>query len=141
MQIVDHGHGVPFILIPGIQGRWEYLRPTIDALARTFRVVTFPLAGERHAGNPADPTRGLDALSDQVAAVLDQRGIDRAVICGISFGGLVALHFAASHPDRTAALLLVSTPGPDFRLSARHQFYLRAPWLFGPLFLIERHGD
>jgi pimeloyl-ACP methyl ester carboxylesterase len=70
-------------------------------------------------------------------AGLDERGIDRAVVCGISLGGLVALRFAATHPERTAALVLVSAPGPGMRLRPRHRLYTRWPHVFGPLFLIE----
>jgi pimeloyl-ACP methyl ester carboxylesterase len=135
MQVVDRGNGLPLVLIPGIQGRWEYLRPTVDALAESFRTVTFALLGTRTSKSGNTP--GIDDLADQVLSVLDERGIRRAVICGISFGGLVALRFAARFPERTIALVLVSTPGPDFRLSARHLTYIRMPWLFGPLFLIE----
>ena len=47
MQIIDRGTGAPIVMIPGIQGRWEYMRPAIDALAESFRVITFPLCGER----------------------------------------------------------------------------------------------
>ncbi len=42
-MVFEFGQGPPLVLIPGIQGRWEYLRPAIDALSRTFRVLTFPL--------------------------------------------------------------------------------------------------
>ena len=136
MTIVDRGHGVPLVLVPGIQGRWEYLGRTVDALARSFRVITFPLLGERTSGRRGGGA-DLDDLANQVGAVLDDRGVERAVVCGISFGGLVALRFAARQPDRAAALVLVSTPGPDFHLSSRHLMYARAPWLFGPLFLAE----
>ena len=122
------------MLIPGIQGRWEYLRPTVNALAKSFRTITFALLDTRKEhGREAD----IDDLADQIAAALDRRGIGRAVICGISFGGLVALRFAARCPERTIALVLASTPGPDFTLTSRHLRYTRLPWLFGPLFLIE----
>jgi hypothetical protein len=33
-MVIDVGHGPPLVLVPGIQGRWEYLRPAIEALAR-----------------------------------------------------------------------------------------------------------
>src|SRR5947209_731470 len=59
------------------------------------------------------------------------------MICGISFGGLIALHFAATHPDRTIRLVLVSTPGPGWHLRKRHEVYARRPLLLGPLFLAE----
>ena len=32
MRIIDRGSGPPLVLIPGLQGRWEYVRPTVDAL-------------------------------------------------------------------------------------------------------------
>jgi pimeloyl-ACP methyl ester carboxylesterase len=135
--IVDVGHGPPLVLIPGIQGRWEYLRPAIDALAHCFRVLTFPLCGERGCNLRFDPALGLDNDARQVLALLDARGIERATICGISFGGLAALRFVATHPERSTALILVSTPGPGWHLRARHRVYARVPWLFGPLFLVE----
>ena len=136
-MVIDVGQGPPLVLIPGIQGRWEYLQPAIDALSRTFRVLTFPLSGERGCDLPFDPALGYDNDARQVLTLLDQRGIERATICGISFGGLPAIRFAAAHPDRTTALILVSTPGPGWHLRPKHRVYARAPWLFGPLFLIE----
>ena len=134
-EIIDRGQGVPLVLIPGIQGRWEYMRPAIDRLARSFRVITFPLCGERASRLRFEPARGLDNFVDQIDAVLDDRGLGRAVMCGVSFGGLIALHVAARRGARTSALVLVSTPGPDFRPTPRQQMYARTPWLFGPAFL------
>ena len=135
--MIEFGSGPPLVLIPSIQGRWEYLRPAIDALARTFRVLTFPLCGERGGEQAIDPSLGFDSDARQVLAVLDRAGIERATICGISFGGRPAIRFAATHPQRTRCLVLVSTPGPQWHLRPRHRVYARLPWLFGPLFLAE----
>ena len=117
---------MPLVLIPGIQGRWEYMRQTVDALSAHFQVVTFSLRGDT-----------IDDYAGQVLRALDDRRIDRAVICGVSFGGLVALRFAATSPDRTTALVMASPPGPGWQLRPRHQLYARWPWIFGPLFLVE----
>jgi pimeloyl-ACP methyl ester carboxylesterase len=136
MKVIDRGHGTPLVLVPGIQGRWAYMRPAVDALAERCRVVTFDLCGERGVGR-FDPRNGLGDFVAQIETVMDERGLDRAVICGVSFGGLIALQFAASHPERTSALVLASTPGPGFTLRRRHRLYARVPWLFGPLFLAE----
>jgi pimeloyl-ACP methyl ester carboxylesterase len=137
MQVIERGHGVPLVLVPGIQGRWEYMRPTVEALAKAFRVITFSLRGEPTSGLPFDGAHGLDPFADQVSAALDTCGIEKAVICGVSFGGLVALRFAARTAGRTSALVLASTPGPDWHLRSRHDTYARFPWIFGPLFLAE----
>jgi pimeloyl-ACP methyl ester carboxylesterase len=135
--LIEFGTGPPLVLIPGIQGRWEYLQPAIDALAQSFRVLTFSLSGERRSGMPFDPGLGMDNYTRQIAATLDRAGAKDAIVCGISFGGLPAIRFAAVHPERTSGLILVSTPGPDWQLRPRHRIYARLPWLFGPLFLLE----
>jgi pimeloyl-ACP methyl ester carboxylesterase len=136
VHIIDRGSGMPLVLVPGLPGRWEYFAPTIDALARSFRVITFSLCGE--LGCPRiDAHRGMDNFADQIAAALDGRGIDRAIICGISFGGVAALRFAAEQPCRTTALVLASTPGPGWHLKKRHQLYARFPWVFAPAFFAE----
>jgi len=137
MQIIDKGSGTPLVLVPGLQGRWEYMRGTADALARSFRVLTFSLCGERSSGLRLEPAKGLDNYPAQIRAVLDERRVDRAIICGVSFGGIVAVKFAAAEPDRTRALVLASTPGPQWHLRRRHQIYVRAPRIFGPVFLAE----
>jgi pimeloyl-ACP methyl ester carboxylesterase len=137
MQIVERGCGEPIVVIPGLQGRWDYMRPLVDALAASWRVITFDLCDEPTAKAPYDSTRPLDSLTAQVEAALDRLGLMRAVICGVSFGGIVALQFAARHPERTTALVLVSTPGPQWRLRRRHEIYARWPRLFGLVFLAE----
>jgi len=137
VNVVDRGAGAPLVIVPGVQGRWEYMRPAVDALAEHFRVITFSLCPERSSRDAAGPRGDFDAFADQVEAVLDDRGVRSAIICGISFGGLIALRFAARHPERTSKLVLVSTPGPGWRLKRRHELYARLPWLFGPVFLAE----
>jgi pimeloyl-ACP methyl ester carboxylesterase len=48
-------------------------------------------------------------LAEDAAAVLDQLGIDRAVLVGLSQGGFLSLRFALQHPERTAGLVLIDT--------------------------------
>jgi 3-oxoadipate enol-lactonase/4-carboxymuconolactone decarboxylase len=137
MKIVDRGSGPPLVVIPGLQGRWEYVAPAVDALAAHFRVLTFPLCDEPSADYPCDLDRGLDAFVDQVIGVLDHARERQATICGISFGGLIAARVAALHPSRTTALILVSTPPFRMNLKRRHRIYVRLPWVLGPLLLLE----
>lgn len=137
MEVIERGRGAPLVLIPRLEGRWEYMEPAVDELARTFRVITFSLCGEPMSGMKLDRARGLDNYVDQITQALDDRRIERAVICGVSFGGVVAARFAAAHPDRSAALVLASPPGPMFHLKQRHQMYARWPLVFGPLFVAE----
>ena len=139
MKLIDRGNGPALVLIPGLQGRWEYMRPAVDVLSASFRVLTFPL-------DDADVSRdrigqgngsGLDRYAEYVDSLMSHASVERATICGVSFGGLIAVRFAARFPARCEALILASTPRPVLRLRPRHQVYLRAPWIFGPIFIAE----
>lgn len=134
-EIIERGTGEPLVLVPGIQGRWEYSRAIVDALARQYRVITFSLADERTTR--PDAAACTDVFADQVQSVLDRLSLPSAIVVGVSFGGLVALRFAATRPERTRALVMISAPGPRWHLRPRHDMYARLPWLFGPVFLAE----
>ncbi len=134
-EVVERGHGAPVVVIPGVQGRWEYSRGLVDALAREYRVITFSLCDERDAADT--DSSPMDVFATQVAFAMDRLQIARAPIVGVSFGGLVALRFAATYAARTSALVIVSAPGPQWHLRPRHDVYARFPWVFGPVFLAE----
>jgi 3-oxoadipate enol-lactonase/4-carboxymuconolactone decarboxylase len=110
------------------------MRRTVKALAAYFRVVTFSLADEPAAACPFDPNRPMDGYVEQVQRALDQEHIPNAAICGVSFGGLIALRFAAEHPRCASALILASTPGPHWTLDPKLATYARRPKLGAPLF-------
>ena len=136
MNVIDRGDGTPVVVIPGIQGRWEWMKPAIDALAQRCRVITFSLADEPSSGGRFDESRGFRSYVEQVREALDATGVREAAICGVSYGGLIAAAFAARHPDRTSSVVLVSALPPSWRPDARVRFYLRAPRLLAPLFVL-----
>jgi pimeloyl-ACP methyl ester carboxylesterase len=135
--MIDIGTGTPLVLIPGIQGRWEWMRPTVDALATHFRVLSFSLAGERTSGRVLDRELGFDNFIGQIDDVLAEAGVKGAVLCGVSYGGLIAARYAALRPHRVRALVLASALAPGYTPDARVRFYLRAPWLLSPLFCVN----
>ena len=137
MRIIDRGTGVPVIMIPGLQGRWEWMAPAIDALAECCRIITFSLCDEPSSGFPLDPKRGAENYLAQIETVLDRTGVRDAVIVGVSYAGPLATEFAIRHSHRVRALMLVSALPGDWKPNRRARFYLRAPRLLGPLFLID----
>jgi pimeloyl-ACP methyl ester carboxylesterase len=125
-------------MIPGIQGRWEWMAPAVDALARSHRVLSFSL--DTAEGAKSSATRsGADSLvferyDAHIDALLDARNLDRAAIVGVSFGGLVAVHYASHRAERVSALVLVSPPAPDWRPDLTQAAYLRRPRWSAPAF-------
>ena len=132
----DLGFGPPVVVLPGIQGRWEWARAGVEALARTHRVVSFSLCDEPTSGFACDPAVGFENYVTQVAAAMDRAGIATATIVGVSFAGLIATEFAARYPDRTSALVLASALSVGWTPEARMRPYLRWPRLLSPVFLL-----
>jgi 3-oxoadipate enol-lactonase len=130
VKIFDEGTGPPIVVIPGVQGRWEWMTPALRALSARCRVVSFSLG----------PARTFDELVAQVDPALDRRGVETAAICGVSFGGLIATKFAATRAERTTGLVVVSTPSPSWKPSADQARYLESPWRSTPAFLRSSPG-
>jgi pimeloyl-ACP methyl ester carboxylesterase len=109
------GTGRPVLLSHGYGATSAMFSPNVPALARDNRVVTWDLRGHGASESPADPAcyRADSAIAD-MAALLDELGIDRAVLGGHSLGGYLSLSFALAYPDRVTGLVLIGT-GPGFR--------------------------
>jgi pimeloyl-ACP methyl ester carboxylesterase len=135
--VIDVGNGPPLVLVPGLQGRWEWMRPTVDALARRFRVLTFSLAGDKGSDALLPADASFDTYLTQIDAVLDRAHTASATIGGISFGALIAFRYARLRRDRVRQLILASPLPPDFELTGRLRLYSRAPRLLFPLFCVD----
>jgi pimeloyl-ACP methyl ester carboxylesterase len=138
--MIDRGSGIPIVLIPGVQGRWEWMTPAVDALAERCRVLAFSLADEPSSGAHFDPAAGFDSYVAQVLAALDEAGVAKAVIAGVSFSGLIATEFATRYPDRTLGVVLASALPPAWTPDRRVRFYMRAPRLLSPIFCVTSPG-
>jgi pimeloyl-ACP methyl ester carboxylesterase len=139
-MIRTFGSGPPLVMIPGVDGHCTWLQPALDELSRHFTVITFSLCGERDSGHRFDESRGFEPHLAQVDDALRQAGVERATLCGVSYGGWVALSYAARHPERVDALVLVSTPPPAFQPNSRQTRYLGAPIVSAPAVLLTAPG-
>ncbi len=84
---------------------WKYLLPH---LSQRHRVVRWHYRGHGKSSLPADPTRiGMLFTCDDLRAVLDAAGVERAVVFGHSMGVQVALEFHRRHPERVSGLVLI----------------------------------
>ena len=135
--MIDTGHGPAVLMIPGVQGRWEWMSPAVEALAARCRVVSGSLAGDRGSSRGIDPARGFENHLGWADDLLDRAGLARAAVCGVSYGGLIALHYAAHRPERVESLVLASTPSPGWKPNCRVEWYLRAPRLMSPVFALS----
>jgi pimeloyl-ACP methyl ester carboxylesterase len=136
-MVIDRGSGAPVVLVPGIQGRWEWMAPAVDALATRCRVVTFSFCDEPTSGFACAPERGIENYFAQLDEVFDRAGLREAILVGVSYSGPITAEYATRRPDRVRGLVLVSALPPDWTPDRRARFYLRAPRLLSPVFLLD----
>jgi pimeloyl-ACP methyl ester carboxylesterase len=108
------GAGTPLVLLHAFPLDGRMWAPQVEALAGTYEVIVPDLRGFGAAREQAVEEAAVDLLADDVARLLDQRGLDRVVLGGVSMGGYVALAFVRRHADRLGGLVLLDTKAtPD----------------------------
>ena len=84
------------------------LRPYFDRFSDAFQVVYLDHRGGGRSTGDSDSWH-LDQWADDIADFCDTLGIEDPVVFGQSFGGMVAMHYAARYPDKPSKLILSST--------------------------------
>lgn len=98
------GDGLPVVFIhPFVMGHNVFKYQ--EALSHRYKTIFFDLAGHGRSSK-GNKSASIAALADDLKKLLDEIGIEKAVLCGYSHGGLVAQEFALKYPERSAALIL-----------------------------------
>jgi pimeloyl-ACP methyl ester carboxylesterase len=108
LHVERAGDGVPLVLVHGFPLDRRMWVETVAWLGSTPYVLSVDLPGFGDA--PAvGGTPSVEAMADALAAALDERGVTRSVVVGMSMGGYVALALADRRPELVAGLGLVDT--------------------------------
>ena len=112
LDTAELGDGPPVVLLHGLSGTKRYVVHRSQALPRAgYRLVMYDARGHGESAAPEDPDAyEYPDLCADLAAVMDEHGIERAALAGVSMGAHTALRFALEHPDRVSALVVI-TPG------------------------------
>jgi 3-oxoadipate enol-lactonase len=101
--------GAPVVVLSNSLGTtaamWD---PNLAALEEHFQVVRYDTRGHGLSPVPAGPY-DIDDLADDVVALLDRVGAERAHFVGLSLGGMTGLRLAARDPDRVDRLVVLCT--------------------------------
>lgn len=108
LQVQEWGnrHGPPILLIHGwSQSQLCWTRQVASHLAETSRIVTVDIRGHGMSEKPSDAGHYQDAQlwADDIAAVIDQTGLDRPVLVGWSYGGFIATDYVRAYGDDAIA--------------------------------------
>jgi pimeloyl-ACP methyl ester carboxylesterase len=117
----ESGEGTPVVLLHGLTATRRYVVMGSRALQRSgHRVLAYDARAHGRSDPAPDPgDYGYDRLARDLLTVLDARDIDRAVLAGSSMGAHTIAAFALAHPERVAALVIIT---PAFDPDAERDF-------------------
>ncbi|MDQ3068212.1 MAG: alpha/beta hydrolase [Acidobacteriota bacterium] len=107
--MLSSGTGDPVILLHPFPLHANYWAPQLAAAPLGWQLLATDLRGFGTQGAGDQPARSLDDYAEDVFAMMDARGLKRAVIAGVSLGGYVAFAMLRQSPARIRALVLANT--------------------------------
>ncbi|HET9094148.1 MAG TPA: alpha/beta fold hydrolase, partial [Solirubrobacteraceae bacterium] len=106
----EAGEGPPVLLLHGLTATRRYVVMGSRLLEREgHRVIQYDARGHGHSSPAPDPQAyTYDLLGDDALAVMNDRGVERAVLAGASMGAHTLLNLALRHPDRVAGVVVIT---------------------------------
>ena len=125
------GEGSPLILIHGGFVDLHIWDSQIEYFSDRYQIIRYDLRGHGKTGPSKITEYSVELFTDDLKALLDALGVEQAIICGISFGGMVAQAFAVKYKPIVHALVLSDTAvSVSLTLADKFQRYVLFPkWM------------
>ena len=118
----EAGQGEALVFVHEFAGDYESWEPQMRFFSRRYRCVAYNARGYPPSDVPGEPSQySQDRARDDVLAVIDHLGVEKAHVVGLSMGGFATLHFGLHYPDR-AHSLVVAGCGYGAERDRREQF-------------------
>jgi pimeloyl-ACP methyl ester carboxylesterase len=103
----EAGSGIPIVFVHEFAGDHRSWEPQLRYFSRRYRCIAYSARGYAPSDVPQDwEGYSQERVRDDVRAVLDALGIERAHIVGLSMGAFATLHFGMAYPQRALSLVL-----------------------------------
>jgi 3-oxoadipate enol-lactonase len=112
---IEHGpsQGLPVVFIHGFPFNHNMWEPQMSELPNDIHAIAYDVRGHG-SSDVGDGQFTIELFVDDLIALLDHLGIEKAVLCGLSMGGYIALRAIEKHPKRIKGLVLCDTKSePD----------------------------
>jgi len=101
------GDAVPIVFLHGVGSDKSVWRPQLEHFGAGRRAIAFDYPGYGESELVADA--GRDEFAGAILAAMDALGVERAHVCGLSLGGVIAIAMHALAPERCATLILADS--------------------------------
>ena len=105
----ESGRGEDLLLIMGLGAPGSKWKPHIDAYEKHFHVIAPDNRGAGLSDKPVAYSYNIKDMAEDMIGLMDELGIEKASVNGISMGGAIAQHMAVYYPERIHKLILTNT--------------------------------
>ena len=103
----ESGSGTPIVFVHEFLGEYRSWEAQMRHFSRRYRCIAFNARGYPPSDGPEKPeSYSQNRATDDIVAVMDHLGIDKAHVVGLSMGGFASLHFGFRHPARARSLVV-----------------------------------
>jgi pimeloyl-ACP methyl ester carboxylesterase len=108
-QVHDAGEGQQAIIfMHGFPFNYTSWQPQVDHFKENYRVIAYDIRGFGSSSISTEK-QSIQLMADDLIAIMDELAIDKAVVCGLSMGGYIALYAISRYADRFSGLILCDT--------------------------------
>jgi 3-oxoadipate enol-lactonase len=120
------GQSVPLVFVHGFTTTSEFWKEQAEDLSKSYRVIRINLPGHGASPSPTSRSYRIEDFVEDVARVFQDLSVDRAVLIGLSMGGIIAQKIAVKYPHLVKALVLVDTTSHGIGADATADAFLAA---------------
>jgi pimeloyl-ACP methyl ester carboxylesterase len=121
------GEGPPVVFIHGATLDHRMWRPQVAALVDEYETVSYDYRGHGETGATDREEYSVEMLTEDLRGLVEELGLERPVLCGHSYGGVIAAEYAVRYPDDVAGLVFA-----DARTDIGESFAERAVFRLQP---------
>ncbi|MBU5484506.1 alpha/beta hydrolase [Clostridium sp. MSJ-11] len=104
------GEGTPLIFIPGLGATHTMYKPQVDFFSKEYKTIVLDLRGTGKSGELNAPIKkGLETQSKDVADLMNQLNVKKAVFIGVSYGGVLTQKFYSLFPEKVMGMVIVDS--------------------------------
>ncbi|WP_420112449.1 alpha/beta fold hydrolase [Pseudactinotalea sp.] len=133
-----HGEGPPLLLIHAISAGAGMWSAQVDRFSRDYRVIVLDARGVGRSSSIRGWKRIREQITEDIPRLLSHLGEESATICGVSFGGVIAQHLAARHPQLVDRLVVVDSYSDTRPTSVSKALWLASVYAGSPSNLLPR---
>lgn len=116
----EYGDGRPLVVLHGANSDHQLWAEQLQPLTDSFSLLAYDLCGHGQSDGSTHESYTMDRYADDLATLIDTFDLERPTVCGLSMGGMIGYHFAATYPEHLSALATLGAPTPQtFSLAER----------------------